>query len=221
MFTKVSVLVPTRHRVGRLHTLLDSFYATNSGMSKLFFRVDDDDEESQSALTCESYVVGSRLCGYSSTPVFFNELYRASDGDVLMSGNDDMVFKTPGWDRLILEEANKYSDGIFDIGVMTHNYLNFPFATISRKMADAVGCFFDPRFFWGDIFWRDVTSHFGRAVPLHSVEIEHDWIGFNPDRVFIAGESTRRADHSQYHSQSVAEAVAKLETIWSTSVSLS
>jgi hypothetical protein len=132
-----------------------------------------------------------------------------------------MIFKTPNWDRIILDEARKYPDGLFDFGVMTHNYLNFPFATISRKMADTVGCFFDPRFFWGDIFWRDVASRFARAIPLHSVEIEHDWVGFRPDRVFIAGEGTRRADHSQYHSVAVEEAVAKLEALWCMSASRS
>jgi glycosyltransferase involved in cell wall biosynthesis len=213
MFTKISVLVPTRKRLERLRTLIASFYATMDGRAKLIFRVDSDDAETQVMLKDESYVVGSRLEGYKSTPIFFNELYKASDGDVLMAGNDDMVFRTPGWDRLILEKANEYPDGLFDIGVSTHNEENFPFATISRRMANAVGCFFDPRFFWGDIFWRDVASRFDRAVRLPSVEIEHDWAGFNPDRVFTAGEYTRRADHSLHHAAAVNEAVAKLKVL--------
>jgi hypothetical protein len=225
VFTKISVLIPTRQRLARLATMLDSFEQTTSGRADLVFRVDDDDVATQEYLRDDArahwrMVVGPRL-GYANLPKMYNELYQWSNGDVLMVGNDDMIFKTPNWDRIILDEARKYPDGLFDFGVMTHNYLNFPFATISRKMADTVGCFFDPRFFWGDIFWRDVASRFARAIPLHSVEIEHDWVGFRPDRVFIAGEGTRRADHSQYHSVAVEEAVAKLEALWCMSASRS
>ncbi|MES2360085.1 MAG: glycosyltransferase family A protein [Gemmatimonadota bacterium] len=220
-FKKVSVLVPTRGRVERLKTLLESFEQTTAGRAELWFRVDDDDVKTQKALRNRSYVIGPRLDGYKSTPHFFNELYAVCSGDVLMAGNDDMVFKTLGWDERILKEADLYPEGLFDFGVLTHNAPNFPFATVSRAACDALGFFFDPRFFWGDIFWRDVMSHFGRAIPLPSVQIDHDWVGFEPDRIFAAGERTRRADHSQYHAVAVAEAVGKLEALWSTSASRS
>jgi hypothetical protein len=193
--------------------MLESFIMTHRGYADLIFRVDDDDLETQQYLKNEHVIVGPRLEGYKSTPVFYNELYRASTGDVLIAGNDDMLFITPGWDKAILDEANKYPDGIFDFGVNTHNEANFPFLTISRKMADAVGFLFDVRFFWGDIFWRDVTSAFGRAIPLPTVCIDHEWAGFKPDLVFYEGEGTRRSDHSQFHSLVVNEAIEKLRAL--------
>ena len=209
MFEKISVLVPTRHRPERLRTMIESFVCTSFGRAELVFRVDDDDPETLEALEGHRVIVGPRL-GYSGLPAYFNELYKASTGDVLMCGNDDIVFKTQGWDVLILAEANKYPDGIFDFGVLTHNAPNFPLATVSRKAVDAVGCFFDPRFFWGDIFWRDVASQFGRAIPLPHIEIDHDWVGFNPDRVFLAGENHRRNVDTSQHALVVREAVEKL-----------
>src|SRR5262245_31870532 len=107
MFTSISVLVPTRGRVNRLTRLLDSFYATSTGRAELYFRVDEDDEETRRFLTdpLDRVVVGPRLAGYGSLPTFFNELAAVAPGDLLMCGNDDMVFVTPEWDRLILDEA--------------------------------------------------------------------------------------------------------------------
>jgi hypothetical protein len=78
-------------------------------------------------------------------------------------------------------------------------------------MCDRLGFFFDPRMFWGDIFWRDVTSRFGRAIALADIRIDHDWAGFAPDEVFLEGEPTRRADHLAFHAQAVNEAVEKLK----------
>ena len=212
-FSEISVLVPTRHRPDRLRKMIQSFEQTQDGQARLIFRADRDDPATVGITREHRTIVGDKLNGYASLPDFFNELYKASDGDVLMVANDDVVFKTQGWDTLILDAANEYPDGVFDFGVMTHNYLNFPLATISRRMADAVGFLFDPRFFWGDIFWRDVTSTLGRAIPLHDVEIDHEWVGFDPDRVFMAGEKVRRADHSKYHAQAVAEAVEKVKEL--------
>lgn len=210
MFTKISVLVPTRQRLDRLRTMLDSFRGTSNGMAELVFRVDNDDLPSQEALVDYHPLIGPRKNGYGSLTEFLNELYAVAKGDVLMLGNDDMVFKTVGWDTLILEQANQYSDGVFDFGVKTHNEANFPFPTVSRQMCDRLGFFFNPKLFWGDIFWRDVASHFGRAISLPSVHIDHDWVGFRPDQVFTDGESYRRADHMQSHGAEVNDAVNKL-----------
>ena len=189
--------------------MLDSFWGTTSGEAELVFRVDEDDVPTQEALVDYRPIVGPRK-GYGGLPAMFNELYEESTGDVLMCGNDDMVFRTPGWDATILEQANQHPDGVFDFGVKTHNEGNFPFATVSRRMADRLGFFFPPRLFWGDIFWRDVAAYFGRAILLSSVRIDHDWVGFKPDQVFLDGEVFRSADHMQLHGAEVNGAVKKL-----------
>ena len=128
-FKKISVLVPTRKRIARLRTMIDSFEATNDGYAVLLFRIDDDDVESWDFLAQYSYevLVGPRLLGYTSMPAFFNELAAHATGDVLMCGNDDMVFRTPNWPSLVLDIANQYPDGLFDIGVSTYNETHYPF----------------------------------------------------------------------------------------------
>lgn len=224
-FTKVSVLVPTRGRIARLETMLASFERTVSNANaELVFRADQDD-----TATCRflapftldfGVVIGPRGRGYADLSVYFNELVRAAQGDVFMVGNDDMVFQTDDWPTQILDVANQYPDGLFDLGVSTLNAENFPFATVSKKAVERLGFFWDPRVFWGDIFWRDVMAYFGRCFLLPAVQIDHDWAGFKPDKVYLEalmpGESTKdaqRRDPNYWtvtHRVAVDEAVDKL-----------
>lgn len=225
MFTKVSVLVPTRHRIGRLRTLLQSYEETcvDQDLSELVFRIDYDDQDTQKFLStgAGNVVIGPRFNGYQSMPRFYNDMLPSADGDVLMCGNDDMIFRTPGWAQVILDVANWYPDGLFNIGVLTMNGDHFPFSTVSRKMTDRLGFIWDPRVFWGDIFLRDVAAHFGRCVRLPTVQIVHDWAGFEPDEVFMETRSSKaqvEGDESYWtgvHAQAVREAVTGLEGLMS------
>jgi len=156
--------------------------------------------------------------GYSSMSLFMNEAFAAARGDVLMCGNDDMVFKTPGWPALVLQAANEFPDGLFDIGVTTFNEDHYPFWTVSRAAAECLGFALDPRIFWGDIFWRDVMGAFGRCVKLPSVEIEHDWAGHAPDATFAEAKQHEiwQRDPTYWtgtHATAVAEAVSRLQAL--------
>jgi hypothetical protein len=220
MYTKVSVLVPTRKRPERLLTLLMSYAqtVTNPDNAELVFRVDDDDTDTIESLNGWNVHVGPRLDGYASMPTFFNEAAAAATGDVLMCGNDDMVFKTVGWADQILQAANAYPDGLFDIGVKTHNHTHYPFSTVSKRAVDALGFIWDPRIFWGDMYLRDAMAAFGRCVPLHQVQIDHDWAGWNPDAVYEEGlKPKRRGERADYwatvHAPAVADAVERLKVL--------
>jgi hypothetical protein len=216
-FTKISVLVPTRKRIARLRTMIDSFEATNDGCAELVFRIDDDDVESRDFLAALSYevIVGPRLLGYTSMPAFFNEMMMVATGDVLMCGNDDMVFRTHNWPSMVLNVANRYPDGLFDIGVSTYNETHYPFYIVSRWAANTLGFLIDPRVYWADIYWRDIMGQFGRCVMVPMVHIDHDWVGHNPDETFVeANQNAIYQRDPQYwektHAVAVAEAVARL-----------
>lgn len=222
-FNKVSVLVPTRRRVERLRAMIASFdQTTGSGAeAELVFRVDDDDPVTQEFLATwggHKVVIGPRYGGYRDICRFFNEAADAAAGDVLMLGNDDMIFRTPGWATLILAEANRYPDGLFDIGVSTHNEDHWPFATVSKVATEMLGFLCDPAIYWCDIYLRDVMSAFGRSVKLPSVTIDHEWIGYKPDDVFVEADQNsiyeRDTEYwSKTHPTAVANAVVKLRSI--------
>jgi len=215
-FTKISVLVPTRMRLKQLELFILSYLETTRGAetsSELVFRVDEDDKESQRFIQATDYqvLIGPRYRGYESLPQFFNELTHVATGDVFMLGNDDVRFVTPGWAPKILTRANTFPDGLFNIGVKTHNESHFPLSIVSRKAVNRLGFIYDPRIFWGDIFLRDVMSRLGRNVMLPEVEIQHVWAGFDPDKTFIEGEGARRSNWMTHHVQAVDEAESKLK----------
>lgn len=218
MFRKISVLVPTRHRVQRLHRLLESFARTTvrPDTAELVFRIDDDDQDSAALLADFPYpvLVGPRLQGYRSLPLFFEEMRAKATGDLFITGNDDIVFQTPDWSTLLIAEANKYPDGIFALGVETHNAGHFPFPVISRKAVDCMGRIHHPELFWGDVYLRDVFAAFGRAIRVHTVTIDHEWIGHAPDPVFREAhqEEARNWDPAYWrrHRKAVDEAVGIL-----------
>lgn len=223
MFKKISVLIPTRNRTERLQMMLNSYHATTQDdpphSSELVFRVDNDDSETYEFLrpTLLQTVVGPRFTGYASMSVFFNELAAACSGDVLMLGNDDMLFKTPGWATKILDVANQFPDGLFDLGYRTLNESHFPFATVSRIVVDRLGFIWDPRIFWGDIYLRDIMQHFGRCVMISTVHIDHDWMGFHPDKTFSEGDRDVNSQDPTYwttrHAPAVAEAITSLTAV--------
>lgn len=216
MFTKVSILVPTRGRIGRLRTLISSFDVTTGNLpnAELVFRVDDDDQATLDFLLAwggHKVVVGPRLEGYRSMPSFFNELALESSGDVLMCGNDDMVFETLGWPALLLAKANEYPDGLFNIGVSVFNEDHYPWCIVGRKIVDVLGFLWDPTIFWGDIYLRDVMGTLGRTVKFPDVKITHDWAGYTPDQTFNESNKNVGADYwIETHKTAVAAAVAKL-----------
>lgn len=216
-FTKVSVLIPTRGRAERLRRMMSSYICTSNLLtSELVFRADEDDQETLALLDSTPWevCVGPKLDGYRSIPAFLEEMVRIARGDVLMVGNDDMIFETFGWDEKVLAEANKYPDGLFDIGLETLNTEHFPFSIISRLAHEKLGFVYDPRLFWGDIFLRDVMAGFGRAVLLPGVKVTHDWAGYTPDAVFREADgyktSVGTTEYWEKHHAIVRETVERL-----------
>jgi glycosyltransferase involved in cell wall biosynthesis len=220
-YTKVSVLIPTRHRIERLRTLLESYARTTLGAeacSELVFRVDDDDDATQAFLSGHRMFVGPRHQGYKSMTTFFNDMLSVASGDVLMCGNDDMVFRSTHWALAILGAADKYPDGLFNFGVSTFNETHYPFSTVSRKAVDALGHIWDPRIYWGDIYLRDVMGTLERCFMLPHVQIDHDWMGFHPDALFLEADQNDifRRDPTYWagtHATAVQDAVARLKEL--------
>lgn len=181
-FSTISILLPTRGRVQKLDRALNSIRENAHDRSKIevVFRCDIDDEETQQYLKDrgEFFLVGPREKGYASLPKFMNQCAAASTGDIIMMLNDDILVETRDWDIRLLEFANKFPDGIFNIGISTGlNDKLFPFSIISRKVHRVLGFVNDERLVFSDIFLLDVMNSFGRALPLPSITITHEWAG--------------------------------------------
>ena len=228
MFSKISVLVPTRKRLHYLARMLESFDATvtDSTAAEIVFRCDSDDVETIECLRRRpsKLIIAPRHEGYKSLPGFFNDMAAVATGDLLMCCNDDVVFQTPGWPGLLLTEARKYPDGIFNFGVNVGlNDDFFPFSIVSRQMVRTLGFINDERLLFSDVFLLDVAKHFNRAIRVKSVTIFHDWAGHGADEtrrdanrhefevVFKDASGDWTDEYRRKHDQVVAEAVGKIE----------
>jgi hypothetical protein len=224
----ISVLVPTRKRLDYLGRMLESYDATvaDSTSAEIVFRCDSDDLDSIEYLRRRpsKLIIAPRLEGYKSLPAFFNDMAAVASGDVLMCCNDDVVFQTPDWPRLLLAEAQKYPDGIFNFGVNVGlNDDKFPFSIVSRKLVRMLGFINDERLLFSDVFLLDVARHFDRAIRVETVTILHDWAGHGSDEtrrdanqhefamVFKDASGDWTDEYRRKHDQAVAEAVEKIE----------
>ena len=227
-YSKVSVLVPTRRRIEYLKRMLKSYHETiaNPYNSEFVFRVDSDDMETAEFLATVGWpvIIGERKQGYKSLPGFYNEMVGQATGDIFVCGNDDMIFETADWPRLIIEEANKYPDGIFNIGVNTDlNDENYPFSIVSRQLVERLGRINDERLLFSDIYLLDIARHFDRAIRLRTVTIRHDWAGHTNDPTRRDGSQHEyndvwdqkpgfwSEDYRRRHNAVVDEAIGKLD----------
>lgn len=212
MMPRISVIVATRGRVALLDKMLRSVLTTAAVPEavEVVLRCDSDDTATVDYL-CEQpfvFISGPPRNGYATLASLVNEAARLSHAELVIVVNDDAEFVTHGWDTRLINEASKYPDGIFDLGVTNIvNDENFVWPCTSRRVIDVIGIH-DERLVYSDIWLRDVMRYFGRAVRVPDVVIRHNWQGVSP-----AQEQARGRENPALHSQCVDEAIVKLASV--------
>lgn len=186
---KISLLCPTRERIEKCHTMIQSIVdtATNPERLDLVFYVDDDDpvrEEYRQLFRSFGTTKIGRVVGMVGEPISvsksWNKIAALSRGDVMMMSNDDLEYKTRGWDTRIDEEVLNYPD---DIYVMWFNdghnkACTFPF--VSRKWYETLG-YFTPgifEFLANDTWIQRIGAEVGRTKCINDVLVEHHHVGY-------------------------------------------
>ena len=109
-----SLIIPSRHRTQQLRGLLDSLAVCTERLADLevILVVDSDDEETLRfthdpiALKKVQVPPGTPMGALNAAG------FEQATGVYLMLVNDDVIVRTPGWDRLVLETFRQYPDGI-------------------------------------------------------------------------------------------------------------
>jgi len=222
----LSVLVPLRERITLFDHMIQTLVSTAAEPSgvEIIVRCDEDDEVTQTYLrhraitwraqVCESaFVVGPRYRGYATLGTFINEAARLSRADLLLVVNDDVEFQTPGWDARLVSVAQRYPDGIFDLAVDTVlNNANCVFPCQSRRQMQLLGCFYDERVIYPDIWLRDVLQPFDRVIRVPEVVIQHCWKGQSPDQQGAA-KIAGTAEHQKLYARCVEEGRAAIRRV--------
>jgi hypothetical protein len=151
---------------------VDSVNETAAGYVQILAYVDEDDPKVDAYYDDRddnlSVCIGPRL---SRMAECWNELYEHCCGDIVMQASDDIVFRTPGWDDVVLEAFEKYWDCIAfvfgDDGDPTHtDYGTHGF--VHRRWVETVGYFVPPYFSadYTDTWLNDVADRIGRKVKV-------------------------------------------------------
>lgn len=166
---KISICCPTRGRPENVHRLLDSIAGTASVPPELILYVDEDDNE----YCDEIYPSSVRMIRGPRQTLSncWNECAKAATGDILMFAADDLVFKTKGWDRMVINTFESHPDKFIfvhgDDGRWGNQFGTHGF--IHRKWYEAVGYLLPPYFVadYGDTWINDVANILGRRVYLN------------------------------------------------------
>jgi len=172
---KISIVLATRNRPHNLRRLYQSIKDTATIMPEVIVAVDDDDTVSIPVAQelGFKYIVGPRI----PLSKIYNKLAAVFQGDIIMYGADDMVFRKKGWDDLVRADFAKYPDHIllvhaFD-GLQTERCATFGF--LHRKWLETLGFLFPPHLaiIYQDNWLADVSRALNRSVYYDFMIVEH------------------------------------------------
>lgn len=177
----ISILTPTRGRPEEYLRMVESAVQTAAdNLAIEFISYHDDDDP-----TWDDYI---NPRGYHRVTMFrgprivltdcWNKCLPFATGDILMQANDDIIFRTPGWDKMVegafAQSLDKflmvYGD---DLGM--HHGCFGPHPFVHRRWLDITGGWMIPPYFWsecGDTWLNDVFQGVDRRVYIPFV-VEH------------------------------------------------
>ena len=194
----ISILTPTRERPENVRRLIESVLSNAEVPKKveLLFYVDHDDPTFPKSLISENVkiVIGPRLW----LSVMQNILYANASGEIIMYAGDDVVLNTPGWDRIVRDEFEKFEDKIcvvYGNDNATHGKSIAIHAFLHRNWVKAVGCWVPAgRGLPYDYWITEVGRNLGRLQYLPNLEIEH--IHYRQGSAKAAFDETYKYVHS-------------------------
>jgi|TARA_R100001163_G_C5051280_1_gene188066 hypothetical protein len=183
---KISILVPTRERMNHRLTLIFSILSTVDDINNvdIYFGVDKDDptletiKKIAAGISCLKIVEIENNGEFLGLGKLWNILAETSDAEIISMINDDYVFKTQGWDTMLLEEfASMPEDKIQAIHCNDEKHgKDLPVNLFChRKYAEVLGQFMRPEFTinWVDQWLHQMFLAFDRIKYREDYTIEH------------------------------------------------
>ena len=176
--TKISILCPTRERPEQVIRLIESILknAKNPELIEILFYIDQDD-----ATFPNLDKFGDTVNVYQGPRTWIsnaqNFLYSNCHGDIIMTAADDMVFRTAGWDSVVVATFESIPDKIAlvygnDLGthagkIATHGFFH-------RNWVETLGTWVQPgRGSLWDLWSTENARVLGRLIYLEELIIEH------------------------------------------------
>ena len=185
---KIGLLIPSRERLNLKLTLISSIITSVHNINNvvLYFGIDEDDPTLDIALKIEQAIPFVRIVLIPNEKKFiginriWNQLAANCREEIFGYIGDDMVFRTPDWDALIIKEFrnNLPADKI----KMVHCWDGYHGpnlcvnAFVHRKYYEVMGYFCRPEFLinYSDKWMYQQFKAFDRVTYLPDVYIEHN-----------------------------------------------
>lgn len=180
---KISILTPTRERCEKAQRFAASVLNTAAVPDdiELLFYVDEDDPQLTQYSNWHLEAPGQvriHIGPAMSVSKSWNTIADLCTGDILIMGNDDLVYHTTNWDKLLQEAVLKYADKIyvawFNDGINGEKHCAFP--VVSREWFNILG-YFTPgifEFIANDTWVFDIGRKLDRLIYIPDVYAEHE-----------------------------------------------
>ena len=184
----ISILTPTRQRPARLAQFIMSVYqhTSNKERVEMLIYVDNDDPAREQYMDffehCQTEFQNFLRIHFlfdepKSVSKSWNDLYERSVGDIIIMGNDDLMYRTPQWDVRVEQAVEQYPDEIYcmwmEDGINSGAHCAFPI--VSRKWCETLGYFTPGVFHFGynDTWVYDIAMRVDRTQFLNNIIGEH------------------------------------------------
>lgn len=184
----ISLLVPTRKRPEKLRRMIESVRATALNDVEIICYVTPDDNSYRGSMVGDpegtrryfydaKFVEGPRLAHSD----LWNALLPHATGDIFQQTADDVIYRTPQWDRYVEEAFAAVEDRILlvhghDCSPNGEKFATLPF--VHRRWVDTIGYFTGPGFTadYSDTWPQDVADMIGRKKYLPVVFEHTHWL---------------------------------------------
>ena len=215
---KISILIPTRGRAGKLQQLIENILSTSEEREfvEICFYVDQDDDDTAKTLSNLTFGEYKNSIKIRIGPkVIFSDLWNhllpISTGDILMICGDDVEFKTKGWDsriRKVFESFSKDKIGYVCVNDEIHRGALGVHGFVHRNWVDVLE-YITPNMFvywWADNWVDDIAKMVNRRVYLDDVIVAHrHWSNHT-----AAYDKTYQENQKKYEEANKDKAMEKL-----------
>ena len=227
---RIALLVPTRKRPESVKRLLKSIEDTVNDKTSVtvYFYLDDDDFDTIRLIKSIKkrktydikYMIGPRII----MSEMVNQLYPLTSEFILFFGADDIVFRTQGWDSILIEAVKEVSDGVGlfygnDLVTTQHapDFATHPILT--REWVNVVGYVSPPYFAcdYADTWLNDIADRCGRkfALPFINEHLHHTVGKASYDSTYAENRQKFVIDNVpllyQKHSHEIEEAAQRIK----------
>lgn len=209
--TRISLLTPSRQRVGALRDMLLSAWSCASSHAELeacvYVDLDDPDVGAYMEMTdALPFAMHLTVGPPRAMSDLWNAALERATGEVLMLAADDLRFRSDGWDLDVLDEFERWPDRLVLVwgpdGNENGQKATHPF--LHRRWVELFGRFTPPMFTadYCDLWLYEVAHGAGRDVFLPGLFVEHMHVslGKSPD-----DETERRKVERQHQEPRPAE----------------